>query len=147
MKAEKRTEKGKKIQNTKNKKKTKKKLIYDSEDDWTCKGCGSRYSSELIIGGTTSRRWIKCDICKSAYHYKCIPKAHLNVYGIEDTDEDDDEIAFVCHICSPDTDDDMLVDEDESDQFSSAIITFFMQLSCIYLIAQAIQPIRDIFQA
>lgn len=33
MKAEKRTEKGKKIQNTKNKKKTKKKLIYDSEDD------------------------------------------------------------------------------------------------------------------
>lgn len=56
--------------------KPKKKLIFDKDEDWTCKVCSRRYSSELIL--KVRRRWIECDVCKSQFHYKCIPKLFGN---------------------------------------------------------------------
>lgn len=71
--------------------------VNDIDEDWICKVCQNRYSSELIIG--TRRRWVECDQCKCQFHYKCIPKKHLNCYGIEEDDEDEDDVAFICHFC------------------------------------------------
>lgn len=81
--------------NLKKKKMTKKKL-FDEEEDWVCEVCSGKYSNELNT--KTRRRWIECDQCKCAFHYKCLPKKHLNAFGIEE--DDDDELAFVCNICA-----------------------------------------------
>jgi hypothetical protein len=97
----------------------KKKLIFDEDEDWTCHVCGKRYSSELIT--SKRRRWIECDKCQHTYHYRCIPKKHLNLFGIDEDDEDDDELAFICHLCTPEmnSDNDPLelseLSEDEED--------------------------------
>lgn len=93
-------------------KKTKKDSIQDVEEDWFCKVCGGRYSSELIL--KTGKKWIECDECKSAYHIRCVPKKHLNTYGIEESDEDE-EVQFVCHNCISDSDDDPLILSEEED--------------------------------
>ncbi|KAG8274435.1 hypothetical protein J6590_107964, partial [Homalodisca vitripennis] len=94
----------KRKEKSKGTKKTKKKLVYDKEDDWTCKVCNKRYSAELIL--KIRRRWIECDKCTNTYHYKCIPKKHLDAFGIEESDDDDDELAFYCHNCANDIDTD-----------------------------------------
>lgn len=86
------------------KKASKKKLVYDEEEDWQCKVCLKRYSAELII--KLRRRWIECDKCKNTFHYKCIPKKHLDAFGIEESDDDDDELVFYCHFCAADIDSD-----------------------------------------
>lgn len=52
------------------------------------------------------RRWIECGKCKNAFHYKCLPKKHLEAFGIDESDEDDDELAFYCHECASDVDSD-----------------------------------------
>lgn len=114
----KRQREAKQIEKT-SKKKSNKKFIYDLDEDWTCKVCGGRYSAEIIIGGTSSRRWIECDDCKKTFHYKCIPKQHLNIYGLDEDSDNEDEMAFVCHECSPDTDDDLnclLASEDDESE-------------------------------
>lgn len=100
--------------------KPKKKLVYDQDEDWICKVCGGRYSAELIVGTSSCRRWIECDECENTYHYKCIPKKHLNVYGIEESDEDEDELNFVCHNCTKNSDDEdmelgLLLSENDDD--------------------------------
>uniref|UniRef100_A0A1B6L7P3 PHD-type domain-containing protein n=1 Tax=Graphocephala atropunctata TaxID=36148 RepID=A0A1B6L7P3_9HEMI len=100
----------------KKKKTVKKKLVFDESEDWICKVCGQRYSAEIIT--QTRRRWIQCDECGHTYHYKCLPKKHLDIYGIEEDDEED-EVAFVCHKCTKDSDDEDLHlssdDEEEED--------------------------------
>lgn len=72
-----------------------------------------RYSSELIR--KFRKRWIECDECKSQFHYNCLPKKHLEQYGLEEDDNDDDEVAFVCHVCVEGEESDLAeyFDEDE----------------------------------
>lgn len=31
-----------------------------------------------------------------------LPKKHLDAFGLEESDEDDDELLFSCHICTSD---------------------------------------------
>lgn len=76
--------------------------IYDRDEDWVCKVCNKRYSAELIIGNR--RRWVECDTCQGQYHYKCIPKKHLDSFGLEESDEDEEDVNFICHVCAADVD-------------------------------------------
>ncbi|KAG8279794.1 hypothetical protein J6590_097047, partial [Homalodisca vitripennis] len=62
---------------------SRKKLVFDEEEDWTCKVCDRRYSAEIILN----------------------IRAHA--FGIEESDEDDDELVFYCHICANDIDSDV----------------------------------------
>lgn len=39
-------------------------------------------------------RWVECDNCKSTFHYKCIPKKLLVLYGLDEEDKDEDEVNF-----------------------------------------------------
>lgn len=64
----------------------KKTTIHDIDEDWVCKKCQVRYSAEVITN--KKRRWVDCDQCKSAFHVNCIPKSHLNLYGLDDDEED-----------------------------------------------------------
>lgn len=98
-------EEAKKLKECK-KKKNAKGQVNDEEEDWKCKTCGTRYSSELIR--SKRRRWVECDQCKGQFHYKCIPTSHLDLYGLDEEDEDDDEVAFLCHHCVDDKSDDDL---------------------------------------
>lgn len=61
--------------------------------------CCKSYSAELILN---IRCWIECDDCKSTFHFKCILKTHLEAFGIDESDEDD--LQFICHICTNDID-------------------------------------------
>lgn len=74
-----------------------------------------RFSSELIR--SVRKRWVECDECKKQYHYKCIPKSHLDLYGLDEEDEDDEEVKFICHLCVDDESDNdlaaLLEDTDE----------------------------------
>lgn len=45
-----------------------------------------------------SCRWIECDDCKKTCHYQCFPRKHRDAFRIEETDEDDDDLQFICHI-------------------------------------------------
>lgn len=63
-------------------KKSQKQLVFDDDDDWVCKICSKRYSAELILH--IRCRWIECDECKNAFHYKCIPKKHLDAFGLDE---------------------------------------------------------------
>lgn len=76
--------------------------IKDVEEDWVCKVCSLRYSAELIF--KKSKKWVECDSCLGQYHYKCIPKKHLNKYGLDDSE--DDELTFICHNCTENSDED-----------------------------------------
>lgn len=60
------------------------------------------YSAEFITNGR--RRWINFDKCQSQYHFKCIPKRHLNNFGLEECEENNNELAFICHFCTTDID-------------------------------------------
>lgn len=88
--------------------------MFDEEEDWICNKCGLRFSSELIR--SVRKRWVECDTCKKQYHYKCVPKSHLDLYGLEDDDDDDDKVTFICHMCVDDqSDDDLANFLDDSD--------------------------------
>lgn len=92
-------------------KKSKKQPVFDEEEDWKCAKCNSgRFSSELIR--SVRKRWVECDTCKAQYHYKCIPKTHLDLYGLDD----DNEVLFFCHKCVDDKSDDDLGQFLESDE-------------------------------
>lgn len=71
-----RKNKGKNKTGTSTFKNPRRKIIEDSEDDWTCKVCKKRFSAEKILN--IGKKWIDCDSCKSPFHYKCIPKKHRN---------------------------------------------------------------------
>lgn len=91
--------------------------MFDEEEDWTCKICSKRYSAELIL--SIRRRWIECDECKHTFHYKCIPKKHLDAFGLDEDDVDDDELQFLCHFCAKDVDSDndpLVLSSDDSDE-------------------------------
>lgn len=65
------------------------------------------------------KKWIEpCDLCKSPFHYKCIPKKHRNKFGIKSEEDDHEETSFMCHLCVSDSDDNPLVlgDEEEDDE-------------------------------
>lgn len=68
----------------------------------------ANYSAEVITN--KKRRWVDCDQCKSAFHVKCIPKSHLNLYGLDDDEDEEDEFAFICHFCVDEKSDDNLAD-------------------------------------
>lgn len=75
-----------------------------------------RFSPELIR--SVRKRWVECDTCKKPYHYKYVPKSHLDLYGLDDDDDDDDEVAFICHVCVDDkSDNDLanLLDDSDDD--------------------------------
>lgn len=95
-----------------------KKTIDDVEEDWICKICLKRYSAELIIG--KRRRWVECDTCQGQYHYKCVPKKHLDAFGLEESDEEEEEVNFICHLCAADVDTDYedlrLTESSENDE-------------------------------
>lgn len=74
--------------------------VHDIEEDWVCKKCQIRYSSELIT--KKRRRWVECDKCHGTFHYKCIPKLHLDTYGLDEDDEDEEDVNFICHLCVDD---------------------------------------------
>lgn len=82
----------------------KRKIVFDEEDDWKCLMCKKRFSAEQSMN--IRRRWIECDQCKETFHYSCIPKKHRDTFGIEESDEDDDELSFICHMCANDIDSD-----------------------------------------
>lgn len=65
----------------------------------------------------TRRKWIKCDSCKKHFHYKFIPKRHLETFGLEESDDDEEEV--VCHNCTKNylyNDEDPLVLSETSDE-------------------------------
>lgn len=56
---------------------------------------------------------------QKTYHNKCIPKKHCDAFGIEETDDDDqDKIQLLCHFCANDVDSDCepLVISEPSDE-------------------------------
>ncbi|KAG8276950.1 hypothetical protein J6590_052866 [Homalodisca vitripennis] len=44
--------------------------------------------------------------CKNTFHYRCIPKKHLDAFGLDESDDDEDELNFLCHLCADDIDSD-----------------------------------------
>lgn len=78
------------------KNKKNKKIVEDLEEEWTCKVCFARYSSETIRG--LVKKWIECDGCQAQFHLDCIPKKHRNDIHINSQDSEE-EIEFICHFC------------------------------------------------
>jgi len=74
--------------------------VNDTEEDWRCKVCRSRYNSEVVKG--IQKKWIECDGCAKQFLYDCIPKNHRQEYGLDSEEDCDDELKFICHICVPD---------------------------------------------
>lgn len=76
-------------------------MVNDSDEDWTCTVCSSRYSSEVIRG--FKRQWVECDGCSKQFHIDyCVPKKHQKDYNLN---VDDDEVECICHICITGDDD------------------------------------------
>lgn len=70
------------------------------------------------------QRWIERDKCQAQVHFKCIPEKHLNSFGLEECDEDDDELAFICHFCATDIDsscEEFNLDGREEDDYQTII--------------------------
>lgn len=73
--------------NKKNKtKRTKIDLTPDSED-LICKKCKHSFNEERKK--KLSRKWVECDTCKNTYHFKCVPKNHIESFGLTNDDDDD----------------------------------------------------------
>lgn len=72
----------------------KKKVVNDLEEEWTCKVCEARYSSESIRG--LARKWIECDSCLAQFHIDCVPRKHRSSINFNLSEE---EAEFLCHFC------------------------------------------------
>ncbi|KAJ4443802.1 hypothetical protein ANN_05582 [Periplaneta americana] len=81
----------------KNMPKNKRKLIEDP-NDWLCKKCGKSLNDEKLK--KLKRTWVECDKCKDTYHFKCIPKSHVNAFGLDEEDMEEDCVTFLCHNCA-----------------------------------------------
>lgn len=66
-----------------------------------------KYKDSFLAGGPIGS--VGFSSLPFTFHFKCIPKTHLKTFGLEESDEDDDEVAFVCHFC---TKNDLNSDED-----------------------------------
>lgn len=91
-----------KLEEDKKKKKPKKdkRNKEDSTDEHLkCKKCKNSFNEEKKK--KISRKWVECDGCKSTYHFKCIPKSHVQSFGIGLSESDDEEdVTFMCHECA-----------------------------------------------
>ena len=75
-----------------------------THQDWIRKKCNSSFIDENKR--KLRHTWIACGKCDDKYNFKCIPKTHIEAFGL---DEDDmDEVSFFCHKCA------MLSSDDDS---------------------------------